>query len=80
MTSKRASSSRPWTPPKNGRATTPIPFLPSHELHSDIDDTPLPFELYTEETFLELEQMTIEEELLDWERSTKSKMMFGSAD
>ena len=35
-------------------------------LSTDIDDAPLPFELYTEE---ELEQMTIEEELLDWERS-----------
>tara|TARA_R100000030_G_scaffold28238_1_gene20730 strand:+ start:127 stop:273 length:147 start_codon:yes stop_codon:yes gene_type:complete len=34
--------------------------------YPDIDDAPLPFELYTEE---ELEQMTIEEELLDWERS-----------
>ena len=32
-------------------------------------DAPLPFELYTEE---ELEQMTIEEELLDWERSIPS--------
>ena len=39
------------------------PFCASASEH---DDTPLPFELYTEE---ELEQMTIEEELLDWERS-----------
>ena len=37
--------------------------------YPDIDDAPLPFELYTEE---ELEQMTIEEELLDWERSIPS--------
>ena len=37
--------------------------------YPDIDDAPLPFELYTEE---ELEEMTIEEELLDWERSIPS--------
>ena len=35
-------------------------------LPTDIDDAPLPFELYTEE---ELEQMQIEQEQDDWERS-----------
>ena len=34
--------------------------------YPDIDDAPLPFELYTEE---ELEQMQIEQEQDDWERS-----------
>jgi hypothetical protein len=34
--------------------------------YPDIDDAPLPFELYTEE---ELEQMAIEQEQDDWERS-----------
>lgn len=34
--------------------------------YSDIDDAPLPFELYTEE---ELEQMQLEQEQDDWERS-----------
>ena len=33
---------------------------------SEHDDAPLPFELYTEE---ELEQMAIEQEQDDWERS-----------
>ena len=33
---------------------------------SDSEDAPLPFELYTEE---ELEQMQIEQEQDDWERS-----------
>jgi hypothetical protein len=33
---------------------------------TDIDDAPLPFELYTEE---ELEEMQIEQEQDDWERS-----------
>ncbi len=34
--------------------------------YPDIDDAPLPFEIYTEE---ELEQMAIEQEQDDWERS-----------
>ena len=34
--------------------------------YPDIDDAPLPFEIYTEE---ELEQMQIEQEQDDWERS-----------
>ena len=34
--------------------------------YPDIDDAPLPFELYTEE---ELEEMAIEQEQDDWERS-----------
>ena len=34
--------------------------------YPDIDDAPLPFELYTDE---ELEQMQIEQEQDDWERS-----------
>ena len=34
--------------------------------YPDIDDAPLPFELYTEE---ELKQMQIEQEQDDWERS-----------
>ena len=34
--------------------------------YPDIDDAPLPFELYIEE---ELEQMQIEQEQDDWERS-----------
>ena len=37
--------------------------------YPDIDDAPLPFELYTEE---ELEQMQIEQEQDDWERSIPS--------
>jgi len=38
-------------------------------LPTDIDDAPLPFEIYTEE---ELEQMAIEQEQDDWERSIPS--------
>ena len=34
--------------------------------YPDIDDAPLPFEIYTDE---ELEQMQIEQEQDDWERS-----------
>ncbi len=34
--------------------------------YPDIDDAPLPFEIYTEK---ELEQMQIEQEQDDWERS-----------
>ena len=37
--------------------------------YPDIDDAPLPFELYTEE---ELEEMAIEQEQDDWERSIPS--------
>ena len=37
--------------------------------YPDIDDAPLPFEIYTEE---ELEQMQIEQEQDDWERSIPS--------
>ena len=37
--------------------------------YPDIDVAPLPFELYTEE---ELEQMQIEQEKYDWERSIPS--------
>ena len=37
--------------------------------YPDIDDAPLPFELYTEE---ELEEMAIEQEQDDWERSVPS--------
>ena len=40
------------------------PFYPS-----DSEDAPLPFELYTEE---ELEEMAIEQEQDDWERSIPS--------
>ena len=38
-------------------------------LSRHIDDAPLPFELYTEE---ELEEMQIEQEQDDWERSIPS--------
>ena len=41
----------------------------NYNRHRFDDDAPLPFEIYTEE---ELEQMTIEEELMDWERSIPS--------
>ena len=37
--------------------------------YPDIDDAPLPFEIYTDE---ELEQMQIKQEQDDWERSIPS--------
>ena len=46
-----------------------FPFRMNYNAHRFDDDAPLPFEIYTEE---ELEQMTIEEELMDWERSIPS--------
>jgi len=41
----------------------------NYNAHRFDDDAPLPFELYTEE---ELEQMQIEQEQDDWERSIPS--------